>query len=580
MAIKEDRAREGKKAQYRKMGLGPMMKSGEIDFGDKHPLLKAKKEKQKNYQNPKKDERFNAAFRARMKKAGLKDSEIGDTRLKTGGLSGGQKKIAAKAPPTNKIDGKDFAVLRAEKAKGRGMGLQDEKVKPGKVMKAKRGQFSKSSSGTTAKSAIGKTFSGYSKVFKTGVSAGDKAKATSTIIGVKPKLPKPSKESSIARRALRGVQATSLGKKLLPVVAAGVAAQQYLKSKMKKKKEEPKKKMGGGMMKRPMGYTKGGGADTGTEGEFRSSVGVVENKLRRYRDSLKKKLLKTGPGTGIPTSADMKKIKERLSPENLKQAGKTGAVKLVERSMKILKDNKKMNGGMMKRPMGYSSGTPKGGVPDLPSFLKDEKGNPIPRKRKGPKRSGNSKGSVRQKQDFVGMMGGGTMKVPGYASGTPKGGRMPDSVKRAGLGAGVGALGGSGRKSETINLMKNKIYKYKAKKDSGFTDKQVSMQKDIQEKSYKRKSGEKRLGKIYSASPTVLSKAGITGSKRAGMPGHSIMTTSSKGKTKLNYARPYGGTIETGFKGYDERTPGVGLKTGKSIKVKCKLGKNKPTKMY
>ncbi len=128
--------------------------------------------------------------------------------------------------------------------------------------------------------------------------------------------------------------------------------------------------------------------------------------------------------------------------------------------------------------------------------------------------------------------------------------------------------------------MKNKIYKYKAKKDSGFTDKQVSMQKDIKEKSYKRKSGEKRLGKIFDASPTILSKAGMTGSKRAGMPGFSIMTTSSKGKTKLNYARPYGGTIETGFRGYDERTPGMGLKTGKSIKVKCKLGKNKPTKMY
>ena len=96
MAMKEDRAREGKKAQYRKMGFGPMMKSGEIDFGDKHPLLKAKKEKQKNYQNPKKDERFNAAFRARMKKAGLKDSEIGDTRLKIGGLSGGQKRLQLK----------------------------------------------------------------------------------------------------------------------------------------------------------------------------------------------------------------------------------------------------------------------------------------------------------------------------------------------------------------------------------------------------------------------------------------------------------------------------------------------------
>ena len=59
--------------------------------------------------------------------------------LKGGGMSAGQKKLAAKAPPPNKIDAKDFAVLRAEKAKGRGMGLQDEKVQPGKVMKAKMG---------------------------------------------------------------------------------------------------------------------------------------------------------------------------------------------------------------------------------------------------------------------------------------------------------------------------------------------------------------------------------------------------------------------------------------------------------
>jgi hypothetical protein len=37
-----------------------------------------------------------------------------------GYMTGGQAKIAAKAQPPNKIDAKDFAVLRAEKAKGRG----------------------------------------------------------------------------------------------------------------------------------------------------------------------------------------------------------------------------------------------------------------------------------------------------------------------------------------------------------------------------------------------------------------------------------------------------------------------------
>lgn len=66
-------------------------------------------------------------------------SRLLSQKLNKGGLSAGQKRIAAKAPPTNKIDGKDFAVLRAEKAKGRGKGLQDEKMKPGKVMKANLG---------------------------------------------------------------------------------------------------------------------------------------------------------------------------------------------------------------------------------------------------------------------------------------------------------------------------------------------------------------------------------------------------------------------------------------------------------
>jgi hypothetical protein len=37
--------------------------------------------------------------------------------MKEGGLSAGQKKIAAKAPPPDKIDAKDFAVLKKKKQK-------------------------------------------------------------------------------------------------------------------------------------------------------------------------------------------------------------------------------------------------------------------------------------------------------------------------------------------------------------------------------------------------------------------------------------------------------------------------------
>tara|TARA_A200000113_G_scaffold224275_1_gene241784 strand:+ start:5120 stop:6217 length:1098 start_codon:yes stop_codon:yes gene_type:complete len=265
-----------------------------------------------------------------------------------GMLTGGQAKIAAKAPPTNKIDEKDFAVLRAEKAKGRGQGLQDEKAKPGKVMKARVG---KSVKGTTAKSAMGKTFSGYQKVFKTGVSAGDKAKATSTIVGVKPTLPEAAKSSKVARRALKAAQATRLGKIVLPIAAAGVAAQQYLKSKMKKKEDKNKKtlkdfreqkkpgvpsektktinsalnklnkKMGGGMMKRPIGYKAGMGSLPKIE-----TKSSPKGRGKKYRDMFKSK--------------DGFNVKSPIQ----------------DTGITIFTKNKKMGGGMMKRPMMVKKG--------------------------------------------------------------------------------------------------------------------------------------------------------------------------------------------------------------------------------
>ena len=77
------------------------------------------------------------------KKHGLENSykklRMGGMFYSKGGgadMSTKQKAMAAKAPPPNVLNGKDLAVLRAEKAKGRGMGLQDEKLKPGKVKKA------------------------------------------------------------------------------------------------------------------------------------------------------------------------------------------------------------------------------------------------------------------------------------------------------------------------------------------------------------------------------------------------------------------------------------------------------------
>ena len=139
----------------------------------------------------------------------------------------------------------------------------------------------------------------------------------------------------------------------------------------------------------------------------------------------------------------------------------------------------------------------------------------------------------------------------------------------------------SATKRPEVKKKKKKIYKYKAKKDSGFTDEQVSMQKDIKEKltsqrpkKYKEDKHGRHKTKVYDAPPTTLVKAGMTGSgKSTGMPGHSISTTYTKDKgTVTDYVRPYGGAIETGFTGYDKRTPGKGLKSGGIVRLARKGG--------
>jgi hypothetical protein len=138
-------------------------------------------------------------------------------------LTGGQAKIAAKAPPRNKIDGKDFAVLRAEKAKGRGMGLQDEKMKPGRVMKADKG-------GMGEAKGYKKYLQGLKKAEGAQFRAKYKAKQLATAGG---------------RAALRAAKASRIGKIAAGVAAVGLGAKEFLKRKMEKNKNKPQKKMGG-----------------------------------------------------------------------------------------------------------------------------------------------------------------------------------------------------------------------------------------------------------------------------------------------------------------------------------------------
>jgi len=230
-------------------------------------------------------------------------------------MSPKQKKLAAKAPPPNKIDAKDFAVLKAEKAKGRGMGLQDEKIKPGKVMKANKGRFSKiplagkatSVGSTTMK---GMKFSDKAKM----VDAGKINKATGKFtsmealresIGYRPgeSTDKFNKRRMKLAGATKALKATKVGKIALGVGAAGVAASQYLKSKMNKKKDV-KKKMGGGMMKK---YSVGGGADSGKVGEMKSRIAVTVDRLKKaHKNTMGRR---SGPMGNRLTDNDMEKIK-------------------------------------------------------------------------------------------------------------------------------------------------------------------------------------------------------------------------------------------------------------------------------
>ena len=150
----------------------------------------------------------------KRKKFMAMQKEKSQDKFSKGGLKGNQKKLDKNN--NNRIDAQDFKILKAEKAKGRGMGLQDEKVQPGKVMKARVGK--------SIRVKDDDSFSKKMELQEKGVI---------------------DKKTGVGReKVAKAVRATKVGKILLPIVGAGVAATQYLKSKMKKKE----KKMGGGMI--------------------------------------------------------------------------------------------------------------------------------------------------------------------------------------------------------------------------------------------------------------------------------------------------------------------------------------------
>jgi hypothetical protein len=327
-------------------------------------------------------------------------------------MSPKQKKIAAKAPPPDKIDAKDFAVLKAEKAKGRGMGLQDESIKPGKVQKAVFGKMIKSAGksigrlfggkqsatatpGAVAMSGSGQGMGGmlpkllqkaiddgiikpaskgrmmkarYGKAIKTKL----KADPTKPISSVAPKA-----SDILKKKKLPGRIGTALGIGAMLVPAAYAAAKQYKDYKSAKNRDEAKvKKMGGGSVKK---YSDGmsykdmepyGGKYAKKKNEMKATASENVKRLttqpsaydpetrylvgeKRKGNSTTRTIRKTTDQVNLREAAN--KLREETGPGfNVSINTKSDLIR-----KKLIRPKPmagRMGGGMMNKPMGYKSG--------------------------------------------------------------------------------------------------------------------------------------------------------------------------------------------------------------------------------
>ena len=233
-------------------------------------------------------------LRKRNRRTPAPGAGMGLLKPSAGMLTGGQAKLDRNK--NNRIDAQDFKILRAEKAKGRGKGLQDEKMKPGKVMKADKGGMGEAK--------------GYKKYLK------GLKKAEGEQFRAKFKAKEIAKAGGKA--AMRAAKASRIGKIAAGVAAAELEAKEILNRKLEKRKrikrekdavrtlkedmavqklkESLPKKMGGGMMKKVPGYKKGSlNQGTFSIGPFKPKPGGSKPSLDDY-DQMKRIRKKMGGG--------------------------------------------------------------------------------------------------------------------------------------------------------------------------------------------------------------------------------------------------------------------------------------------
>ena len=238
-------------------------------------------------------------------------------------LTGGQSKLDKNN--NNRIDAQDFKILKAEKAKGRGMGLQDEKVQPGKVEKA----------------VLGKIVKGVKSMFK------GKGRAASS----------------------GGVRVVGGGSKgmgsMLPKLLRQAIADGTIKTAKKGKM---------------MGYKRGSGLNLPVINSVRPTVHKSKKaqKTAVMKEQFNKQKSRSGKNPNVQSSDTLPKdfVGKRKALGGVRsligKAGRVGAVgaailsagygaaklgQTIGRKMSEKKD-KKMGGGMMMKPMGgYRTGT-------------------------------------------------------------------------------------------------------------------------------------------------------------------------------------------------------------------------------
>jgi hypothetical protein len=298
-----------------------------------------------------------------------------------GYLTGGQAKLDKNK--NNKIDAQDFKILRAEKAKGRGKGLQDEKMKPGKVMKALGGGMMRGFSGSVSG----------------GVSGSASKKETKPSVGSNMATDKIKKDKIKQITGIRKGKMIKVKKAVVGMLAMGLGA----KKNMDKRKAPMAMGAAGlataklGLMKKVLGIKKGsmikakegksilGGANRPTKIKLTGFGSVLGGKggpagrnaetYKKYLKGLKKATAKksmrtlgreiTKGGLEAAKATRIGKIAAGIAGAALlAKAGlekmyekRTGKKPFTKREKQRTLVDKKMGGGMMmKKPMMMSGG--------------------------------------------------------------------------------------------------------------------------------------------------------------------------------------------------------------------------------